>query len=76
MKKVAKDRPDYQGALLEINQLEATYRTAFEQWERKLTDEIQRLKTAIETDPEKSLGATKQINKFQAEFNQVDAQQN
>lgn len=73
MKKVAAVRPDYQGALSEIDQLEATFRTVFIQWENKLNGEIQRLKNAVETAPNKSLGATKQIHKFQAELNRGKA---
>ena len=69
MKKVAAARPDFHGALNEINQLEATFKTAVDQWERKLSGEIQRLKTTIEKEPDKSLGATKKINKYQAELN-------
>ena len=68
MKKVKRDRPDYQGALLEINLLEAGFNSAVMQWEQKLTTEIQRLKNSVETSQQKSLGATKKISKYQEEL--------
>ena len=67
-KRLNTERPDFQGALNEINQLESTFNSAVSQWEGKLTGEIQRLKTAIEKQPDKAMGATKKINKYQAEL--------
>lgn len=67
-KRLNAERPDFQGALNEINQLEGAFRSAVGQWENKLTGEIQRLKTAIEKEPDKAMGATKKINKYQAEL--------
>ncbi len=67
-KRLNGERPDFQGALNEINQLESSFNSAFGQWEKKLTGEIHRLKTAIEKDPSTAMGATKKINKYQAEL--------
>lgn len=68
MKKVRRERPDYQGALIEINLLEAAFKSAVMQWEQKLTGEIQRLKSSVETAQQESLGATKKISKYQEEL--------
>lgn len=68
MKKVDRERPDYQAALVEINLLEAAFNSALMQWEQKLTGEIQRLKSSVETAQQKSLGATKKISKYQEEL--------
>ena len=71
IKRVEAERPDYQGALKEINQLESAFKSAFGEWERKLSGEIQRLKYAIETDPQKSLGAKNYFILFQFLFEAV-----
>lgn len=68
MKKVKRERPDYQGALVEINLLEAGFNSAIIDWEQKLTGEIQRLKSSVETAQQKSLGATKKISKYKEEL--------
>lgn len=68
MKKVNREKPDYQAALTEISLLEAGFNSAVSQWEQKLTGEIQRLKNSVETSQQKSLGATKKISKFQEEL--------
>ena len=68
-KRIAKEKPDYQGALTEITLLEAAFNAAFSQWENHLTSEIQRLKNSVETSGQNSLGATKQISKYEAELN-------
>lgn len=68
MKKVNRDRPDYQGALIEINLLEAAFNSAVMNWEQKLTGEIQRLRNSVETAQQKSLGATKKISKYEEEL--------
>ena len=68
-KKASAARPDYQAALSEIDQLDLAFRTAMADWEQKLTGEIQRLKTTVGSRSGQSLGATKQINKYQAELN-------
>ena len=68
MKKVEREKPDYQGAIIEINLLEAAVNSAVTNWEQKLTGEIQRLKNSVETAHQKSLGATKKISKYQEEL--------
>lgn len=68
IKKVNREQPDYQGALIEINLLEAAFNSAVVQWEQKLSGEIQRLRNSVETSQKKSLGATKKISKFQEEL--------
>ncbi|MCC7336327.1 MAG: hypothetical protein IT422_14655 [Pirellulaceae bacterium] len=68
MKMVKRERPDYQGALVEINLLEAAFNSAIMRWEQKLTGEIQRLKSTVETAQQKSLGATKKISKYKEEL--------
>ncbi|MCA9161091.1 MAG: hypothetical protein KDA72_22325, partial [Planctomycetales bacterium] len=68
MKMVKRERPDYQGALVEINLLEAAFNSAIMRWEQKLTGEIQRLKSSVETAQQKSLGATKKISKYKEEL--------
>ena len=68
MKKVNRERPDYQGALVEINLLEAAFNSSITHWEQKLTGEIQRLKSSVETAQQKSLGASKKISKYKEEL--------
>ncbi len=68
MKKVKLEQPDYQGALIEINLLESAFNSVITGWEQKLNGEIQRLKSSIATAQQKSLGATKKINKFKEEL--------
>lgn len=68
IKKVSRERPDYQGALIEINLLESAFNSTVMQWEQKLTSEIQKLKSMVESAQQKSLGATKKISKYQAEL--------
>lgn len=68
MKKVNREKPDYQAALTEISLLESGFNSAVQQWEQKLTGEIQRLKNSVETSQQKSLGATKKISKYQEEL--------
>ena len=68
MKKVNREHPDFQGALVEINLLEAAFNSATTHWEQKLTGEIQRLKNSVETAQQKSLGATKKISKYKEEL--------
>lgn len=68
IKKVNKERPDYQAAILEINLLESAFNSAVMQWEQKLTTEIQMLKNSIESSQNPSLGAAKKISKYQEEL--------
>ncbi len=68
MKMVNRERPDYQGALVEINLLEAAFNSATMSWEQKLTGEIQRLKSSVETAQQKSLGSTRKISKYKEEL--------
>lgn len=68
MKKVNRELPDYNGALLEINLLEAAFNLAILHWEQKLTGEIQRRKSSVETAQQKSVRATKKISKFKVEL--------
>ncbi len=68
MKKVDRERPDFQGALIEINALEAGFNAAVSQWEQKLVGEIQRLKNSVVSAQQQSLGSTKKISKYQEEL--------
>jgi hypothetical protein len=68
IKKINKERPDYQAALTEINLLESAFNAAFAQWEQHLTGEIQRLKNSVGAVQNSSLGATKKITKYQEEL--------
>ncbi|MFK7734861.1 MAG: hypothetical protein AB8B50_02470 [Pirellulaceae bacterium] len=68
VKKINKERPDYQAALTEINLLESSFNAAFTQWEQHLTGEIQRLKNSVGAVQNSSLGATKKISKYQEEL--------
>lgn len=68
MKMVKRERPDYQGALVEINLLDAAFSSAIMNWEQKLNGEIQKLKSSVGTTQEKSLGSTKKISKYKEEL--------